>query len=36
LFVAAADCRKKILHNLDILFGPHRNLSFSFTSTCPI
>ena len=30
---AAADCRKKILHNLDILFRAHRNLSFSLTSS---
>jgi hypothetical protein len=33
LLVAAAECRKKILHNLDILFGAHRNLSFSLTSS---
>src|SRR5580692_13015420 len=30
--VAAAQCRKKIFHNLDILFDAHRNLSFSLTS----
>src|ERR1700735_2457049 len=33
LLVAAAECRKKILHNLDILFGAHPNLSFSLTSS---
>jgi hypothetical protein len=33
LLVAAAECRKKILHNLDILFGAHRNLSFSLISS---
>src|SRR5882724_8958759 len=33
LLVAAAECRKKILHNLDILFDAHRNLSFSLTSS---
>src|SRR3984893_7398634 len=33
LLIAAADCRKKILHNLDILFDAHRNLSFSLTSS---
>src|SRR5579863_1492067 len=32
LLVAEAECRKKILHNLDILFDAHRNLSISFTS----
>src|SRR6202171_3915998 len=32
LLIAAAECRKKILHNLDILFDAHRNLSFSLTS----
>src|SRR5579863_1673633 len=30
--IAAAECRKKILHDLDILFGAHRNLTFSLTS----
>src|SRR5258707_46360 len=30
--IAAAECRKKILHNLDILFDAHRNLSFSLAS----
>src|SRR6202521_4596410 len=33
LLIAAAECRKKILHNLDILFDAHRNLSFSLTSS---
>jgi hypothetical protein len=33
LLIAAAECRKKILHNLDILFDAHRNLSISFTSS---
>src|SRR6202522_4152724 len=33
LLVPAAECRKKILHNLDILFDAHRNLSFSLTSS---
>src|SRR6202046_3693135 len=32
LLIAAAECRKKILHNLDILFDAHRSLSFSLTS----
>src|ERR1035438_5271349 len=32
LLIAAAECRKKILHNLDILFDAHRNLSISLTS----
>src|ERR1039457_5437329 len=32
LLIAAAECRKKILHNLDILFCAHRNLSISLTS----
>src|ERR1700678_1088953 len=31
--IAAAERRKKILHNLDILFDAHRNLSFSLTSS---
>src|ERR1700678_947202 len=31
LLVAAAHCCKKILHNLDILFDAHRNLSSSLT-----
>jgi hypothetical protein len=29
LLIAAAHCCKKILHNLDILFDAHCNLSFS-------
>src|SRR6202790_5205726 len=33
LLVAAAQCCKKILHNLDVLFDAHRNLSFSLTSS---
>src|SRR6202045_3482794 len=33
LLIAAAECRKKILHNLDILFDAHRILSFSLTSS---
>src|ERR1019366_1158372 len=33
LLVATAQCRKEILHNLDILFDAHRNLSFSLTSS---
>src|ERR1700735_3344314 len=33
LLIAAAECRKKILRNLDILFDAHRNLSFSLTSS---
>src|ERR1700678_4334595 len=33
LLIAAAEGRKKILHNLDILFDAHRNLSFSLTSS---
>src|ERR1022692_2644840 len=33
LLVAAAHCCKQILHNLDILFDAHRNLSFSLTSS---
>src|SRR5471030_2589469 len=33
LLIAAAECRKKILYNLDILFDAHRNLSFSLTSS---
>ena len=33
LLIAAAECRKKILHNLDILFDAHRNLSISLTSS---
>src|ERR1019366_2449980 len=32
LLIAAAHCRKKILHNLDILLCAHRNLSISLTS----
>src|SRR6202023_2400396 len=32
LLIAAAECRKKTLHNLDILFDAHRNLSYSLTS----
>src|ERR1700691_4141985 len=32
LLIAAAECRKKILHNLDILLCAHRNLSISLTS----
>src|ERR1700678_2429663 len=33
LLIAAVECRMKILHNLDILFDAHRNLSFSLTSS---
>src|SRR5450759_1740315 len=33
LLVATAHCCKEILHNLDILFDAHRNLSFSLTSS---
>src|SRR6202051_5145165 len=33
LLIAAADCCKEILHNLDILFDAHRNLSISLTSS---
>src|SRR6202451_1997543 len=33
LLIAAAKCCKEILHNLDILFDAHRNLSFSLTSS---
>src|SRR5450432_3908808 len=33
LLVATAYCCKEILHNLDILFDAHRNLSFSLTSS---
>src|ERR1035438_7453605 len=33
LLIAAAECCKKILHSLDILFDAHRNLSFSLTSS---
>src|SRR5580704_11570490 len=32
LLIPATDCCKKILHDLDILFDAHRNLSFSLTS----
>src|SRR6202451_979710 len=32
LLIAAAECCKKILHNLDILLCAHRNLSISLTS----
>src|ERR1700735_3215307 len=32
LLIAAAECRKKILHNLDVLFDAHR-ISFSLTSS---
>src|SRR6202022_3376816 len=32
LLIAAAECCKKIFHNLDILFFAHRNLSISLTS----
>jgi hypothetical protein len=32
LLIAAAYCCKEILHNLDILFDAHRNLSISLTS----
>src|ERR1700688_3416594 len=32
LLIAAAECRKKILHNLDILLCAHRNLSIALTS----
>src|ERR1700720_2136435 len=32
LLIAAAECRKKLLHNLDILLCAHRNLSISLTS----
>src|SRR5579872_6938100 len=32
LLIAAAEGRKEILHNLDILFDAHRNLSTSLTS----
>src|SRR5271156_5366076 len=33
LLIVAAYCCKEILHNLDILFDVHRNLSFSLTSS---
>src|SRR6202167_1857892 len=33
VLIAAAECRKKILHNLDILFDAHQTLSFSLTSS---
>src|SRR6202167_5504898 len=32
LLIAAAECREKILHNLDILLCAHRNLSITLTS----
>src|SRR5208282_6853665 len=32
LLIAVAECRKKTLHNLDILLYAHRNLSVSLTS----
>src|SRR5580698_9151783 len=32
LLIAAAECRKEVLHSLDVLFDAHRNLSFSFAS----
>src|ERR1700730_9968763 len=32
LLIAAADCREKTLHNLDILFDAHRNLSYFLAS----
>src|SRR5271156_6904265 len=32
LLIAAAECRKEILHSLDVLFDAHRNLSFSLAS----
>src|SRR6202045_43965 len=32
LLIAAAECRKKILHNLDVLLCSHRNLSISLPS----
>src|SRR5208282_1497517 len=28
LLIAAAECRKEVLHSLDVLFDAHRNLSF--------
>src|SRR5271168_1052699 len=32
LLIAAAECRKEVLHSLDVLFDAHRNLSFSLAS----
>src|SRR5580700_7473083 len=32
LLIAAAECRKEVLHSLDVLFDAHRNLSISLAS----